>query len=202
MLSEQIMKSSPFSRAIVSASAVVIFAIAAYNWAVSSQTTYLHAAEKYQTMTNTVEKKNLLLKKAVSIKEKKLKSLEQELTQFKPDFFDPSGSIEFFSNLESIAERSGCNIKILTFEPARSMMLDEPDTDSIMITARNAMMRYTGKYVKVIQFLRYLDDHPKRVSVSNLRIESPSNSDTTLDCRMNITIYITENKEPETDGKD
>ena len=201
MLSEQIMKSSPFSRAIVSASTVVILAIAAYNWAVSPQTTYLNAAEKYQTMTDTVKKKTLLLKKAVSIKEKKLKSLEQELTQFKTAFFDTSEGVEFFSNLESIAEQCGCNIKLSTFEPAHSMMDNELDMDGVVITARIATVRYTGKYVKVIQFLRYLNDHPKRISVSNLQIESPSDGSTILDCSMDITIYVTEDKEPDTDEK-
>jgi Tfp pilus assembly protein PilO len=201
MLSEQIMKSSPFSRVIVSVSTVVILAIAVYNWAVSPHTKYLHAAEKYQTMADNVEKKTRSLKKVVSIKEKKLESLKQELIEFKTAFFTPSEGVEFFSGLEPIAEKTGCNIKLMTFGSARSMVIDESDTDSDMITVKIATLQYTGKYARVTRFLKYLNDYPKRVAVSNLRIKSPSNSDTILDCKMNITIYITENKEPATDAK-
>ena len=202
MLSEQIMRSSPFSRVIVSVSMVAIFAIAAYSWAVSPHTAYLHATEKYQTMTDSVEEKTLLLARAVSIKEQKLESLKQELVECRKTFFNSSEGVEFFSDLESVAEQNAFNIKLMTFKPARSVKVDEQDMDSTMITVRNAMLRYTGKYVKVIQFLRYLNDHPKRVCVSDLRIKSPSGGSTILECSMNITIYITENKESVTDEKD
>lgn len=199
MLSEQIMKSSPFSRAAVSIATVVIIAIGAYNWAISPHTAYLHAEEKYQAMSDTVGKKTLLLKKTLSIKEKKLQSLEQELMEFKTVFFSASEGVDFFSNLESVAEQNGCNIKLSAFKSASSTVADKIDTDGVMITPRNVTIRYTGKYVQIIQFLRYLNDYPKRVSVSDLRIESPPDGGTILDCSMNIVIYIIENQEPVTD---
>ena len=68
MLTEQIMKSSPFSRIIVSVSMVILLAVAAYNWAVSPQTTYLHASQQYNEINDMVQKKALLLRKSVSIK--------------------------------------------------------------------------------------------------------------------------------------
>ena len=202
MLSEQIMRSSSFSRVIVSVSTVAIFAIAAYSWAVSPHTAYLHATEKYQTMTDSVEKKTLLLARAVSTKERKLQSLKQELMESRKTFFNSSEGVEFFSDLESVAEQNACNIKLMTFKPARSVKVDEQDMDSAMITVRNAALRYTGKYGQVTRFLRYLNDHPKRICVSGLQIKSPPGGGTILECRMNITIYITENKESETDEKD
>lgn len=201
MLNEQIMKSTPFSRGIVSVSMVVILAIAAYNWTVSPQAKYLHAAEKYQVMTDNMEKKALSLKEDMGIKERKLESLKQELIEFKPDFFDPSGRIEFFSNLEFVAEQSGCNIRFLTFSSEFSVVTNELDMSRIIFTTESVGLQYTGKFTQVVQFLRYLNDHPKKISVSDLQIESPPDGGTTLDCSMNITIYITENKELATDEK-
>lgn len=201
MLSEQIMKSAPLSRGIVSVATVVILAIATYNWAVSPHTKYLHAAEKYQAVTDTMEKKTRSLKKVVSIKEKKLESLKQELVEFKVAFFDHAGRVKFFSNLETVAEQTGCNINLLTFSPDRPIVNDEMDIGNIMITAKSVGLEYTGKYAQIIRFLKYLNDHPKKVSVSDLEIESTRDGGTTLDCSMNITIYITENKELATDEK-
>lgn len=202
MLSEQIMKSTPFSRGIVSVATVVILAVATYNWTISPQTKYLHAAEKFQAVTNTMEKKTRSLKKTVSIKEQKLESLNQEMVEFKAAFFDHAGRVKFFSNLESVAGQTGCNINLLTFSPDRPIVDDELGMGNIMITAKSVDLEYTGKYAQIIRFLKYLSDHPKRVSVSDLEIESPRNGGTTLDCSMNITIYITENKELATDEEE
>ena len=193
-LIEQIMKSSPLSRIIVSVSTVILLGLAAYNWAVSPQTTYLHASQRYDAMKDTLQKKALILRKSVAVKKRKLNAINEEITGLRSNFFTLSQSSEFFSGLENLADISGCKIEMMTFKAADCRSADGSEMDQVRFTERCASMEFAGGYGQIIGFLKTITDCPKRLSLEGLAIK-PSEGDGRLICNMDITVYISEGKE-------
>ena len=194
MLSEQIMKSSPFSRIIVSGSMVVFVALAAYNWAVSPQTTYLHASQQYTSMNDTVRKKVLMRKKTVEAKRKKLNATRENVDELKADFFSPSQSSKFFSGIEKMAEKSGCDIEMMAFKADNRRLANGLNIDKVKFLQRCASVEFVGEYGQIVEFLKDITDSPGRLSIGNLSIGSSMNT-RGLACEMNITVYVSEDKE-------
>ena len=194
MLTEQIMKSSPFSRIIVSVSMVILLAFAAYNWAVSPQTTYLNASQKYTEMNDTVQKKVLVIKKSVAVKKKQLKATREKIDGLKSNFFTPSQSSEFFSGIEMLAENSGCNIELMTFKGNHRREPGDSKTDNVRFYRRCASVRFIGGYGQIIEFLKNITDCPENLSLSDLSISSLEGVQG-LVCNIDITVYISEDKE-------
>ncbi len=61
MLTDKVIKSSSTSKIIVSVCFVAIVTLAAYNWIVSPQTAYLHAAQQYEMMVGNAGKKTAVI---------------------------------------------------------------------------------------------------------------------------------------------
>lgn len=194
MLSEQIMKSSPFSRIIVSGSMIVFLALAAYNWAVSPQTTYLHASQQYTSMNDTVQKKVLMREKIVNIKREKLKTTRGNIDELKADFFSPSQSSKFFSGIEELAEKSGCDIEMMAFKADNRRLASGLKIDKVKFLQRCASVEFVGEYGQIVDFLKNINDSPGHLSLGNLSINS-SRDVRGLTCEMNITVYVSEDKE-------
>ncbi len=194
MLSEQIMRSSPFSRIIVSVSTVIALAVVAYNWAVSPQTTYLYASHQYTEMNDTVQKKALAMRNTVAIKKKKLRETREETNELKAAFFTPSQSREFFSGIQEMAENSGCNIELMTFKADRYKLTERSKINNVRFFQRRASVKFIGGYAQITEFLKNITDRPGHMSLSQLNISS-SKGVQGLICEMDIIIYISENKE-------
>lgn len=200
MLTEQIMKSSPLSRIIVSVSMVILIGLAAYNWAVSPQTAYLHASQQYNEMNDTVQRKTVMLRKLVAVKKKKLNAIKGQLTELESDFFTPSQGTEFFSNLETLAKQSGCNIEMMMFKADDRSLANETEIDSVRFYKKCASLKFTGAYGQIIEFFKNINECPARLSLGNLNIR-PSEDVQGLVCNIDITVYIREDKEPIPDEK-
>lgn len=196
MLSKQIMKSSPLARIIVSVSTVIILAVAAYNWAVSPQTTYLHASQRYNAMNDTVQEKVLKLKKSVNVKKKKLEAIESQIGGLKSDFFTPSQSTEFFSSIGTLAEYSGCHIEQITFKANDRKLANKSKIDNVRFYQRCASVEFVGGYGQIIEFLKNIADNQKRLSLADLNITS-SHDTQGLVCNIDITVYIREGRDTE-----
>jgi len=194
MLSEQIMKSSPFSRIIVSVSTVIALTVVAYNWAVSPQTTYLYASHQYTEMNDTVQKKVLAMRKTVAIKKKKLREAREETNGLKAAFFTPSQSREFFSSIQTMAKNSGCNIELMTFKADRYKLTERSKINNVRFFQRCASVKFVGRYAQITRFLKNITDRPGHMSLSKLNISS-SKGARKLICEMDIIIYICEKKE-------
>lgn len=194
MLTEQIMKSSPLSRIIVSVSTVMFLALVAYNWAVSPQTSYLHASQQYTAMNDTVQKKALRMRKLMAVKKKKLNAAREKIDGLKSEFFTPSQSSEFFSGIETLAENSGCNIELMTFKANDCRVANGSKTDNVRFYQRCASVKFVGGYGQIIEFLKNITDCPGHLSLARLSISS-SEDVQGLVCKIDITVYISEDKE-------
>ena len=110
MLTDKIVKSSSTSKFIVSVSFVAIVTLATYNWIVSPQTRYLHAARQYQMIVGNAGKKTAFFKSQIAVKEVEIKDLEEEIAKIQNSFFPPEKATEFFLDIEPIALQCNCNV--------------------------------------------------------------------------------------------
>ena len=196
MLTEQIVKSSQTSKIAISVCIVGIVGLATYNWIVSPQTGYLHAARQYEKMVANAGKKTQVIKSQIQAKEEELENLNAQTAELQSRFFASENAKEFFLDLEPLALSCGCSIDTLTFitdqNPSKDDDEDKIDTG---ISTKHASVSITGVYENLVKFLRKLNGYSQRVSIRNLCIESDSNTKDELACDMVVTIYVAEDKE-------
>jgi len=198
MLTDKIVKCSSTSKIVVSVSFVAIVTLATYNWIVSPQTGYLHAARQYEMIVGNAGKKTTFIKDQISTKEVEIEVLQREIAEIQNSFFSSQKATEFFMDIEPLSLQCNCNVDSLTFMADETHQGTNEDKSSPVIL-RHAAVDITGTYEDLMKFLGRLGNYPQRIAISDLRIESgPRNSDK-LTCGMTITIYIVEDKEIITD---
>ena len=204
MLMDKVGKINTNTKIFASVSTVMLVAIAMYNWAVSPQTSYLQAAQRYETMMSNAGEKTTVIKNGIDEKKKELERIYEEIAATKDSFFTLKTSREFFSDIEPISNQSGCMIESLTFASSSSVVLEknedeDKETDS-GITAKSAAIVFTGRYESIIKFLRKLSGYSQHIMIDNLVIESLRSGEKRLVCHMTMTIYLIEEKEIVTDA--
>ena len=198
MLTDKIVKCSSTSKIIVSVSFVAIITLATYNWIVSPQTGYLHAARQYERIVGNAGKKTTFIKEQIATKEVEIEKLQRETAEIQNSFFPPQKATEFFMDIEPLSLQCNCNVDSLTFmadETRQGMNKGE----SSPVILRSAIIEITGAYEDLMKFLGRLGGYPQRISVNDLRIEPGPRDSDKLSCGMTITIYVVEDKEIITD---
>jgi hypothetical protein len=99
-LTETIMKSRQLTRVIVSFSVVAIVGIITYNWAVSPQASYVKAAQRYENISQDVDKQVRLLNNSIRIKRSKVEKIHETINSSAVIFFSPEQASDFFAELE------------------------------------------------------------------------------------------------------
>ena len=194
MLLENGKKQTCNSRAVVLAAMVVIGTIAAYNWFVTAHTNYLQAAQKYVSVADNLEKRNLIIGSSVAIKKKDLQRLQEELERGQVGLFDPSGAREFFSNIQVIAKKSECSISLLEFLPMEPPQQADDSQDAAYVAESQAVLQVAGRYGNIIALIDRLQERTEKVWIYPLNIESISGKPGRLECDMTISIYVTQKK--------
>lgn len=199
MLMDKVGKINTNTKIFVSVSTVMLVAIAMYNWAVSPQTSYLQAAQRYETMMSDTGEKTTVIKNGIDDKKKELERLYEEITATKDSFFTLKTSREFFSDIAPILSQSGCMMESLTFMPSSTVSSGEDTEMDSGISEKRAAIVLTGQYENIIKFLRRLSGYSQHIMVNDLVIESLRSGGKRLVCHMTITIYLIEEKEIVTD---
>jgi len=106
MLVDNLAKLSRSSRNAVSASLILIAALAMYNWIVAPRAKYLSAAQRYELVMDNMVKKNKTIDNRVNIKKKKLQELREQSAQLQSTLFTFDQAREFFSDLQAISEQT------------------------------------------------------------------------------------------------
>ncbi len=200
MLMDRIGKINTNTKIFMSVSMVALVGIAMYNWAVSPQTSYLQAAQRYETMMSNAGEKTTVIKNGIQDKKKELERLHEEIVATKDSFFTLKTSREFFSDIVPILNQSDCMMDSLTFKPTSSVTSDEDTEMDSGITEKRATLVFTGQYESIIKFLRRLSGYSQHIMIDSLVIESLRSGGKQLACHMTITIYLIEEKEIVTDA--
>lgn len=191
MLNNNIIRSGPATRVIIAVSFVSIVALAAYNWVISPQITYLHAAEQYKSIIAGDGARSTVILKNVEKKLVELEKLQQDISGLENSFFTFEKAMEFFSDIEPIAVQHNCTVESSDFIPSVS----KKSGDVSDVTLSRARIMLSGNYKNIMKFLEKIRDYPQRIVVSNLLIERGNKINNDLNCQVSITIYVIEDKE-------
>ena len=194
-LTETIMKSSQVTRIIISASIVAAVDLLTYNWAVSPQASYLHAAQKYETLSQDIDKKTKIMGNAVRIEKIKLEKLQAQMKSSGSDFFSAEQATDFFAQLEKISTAAGCTLESMVFEKGTTTSLDKNNPQASEVNEKKAFVKVVGTYTAIIELTSALKDYPLTIYLSKLKIVSMGPNTDKLSCSINLKVYLTEEKE-------
>ena len=174
-------------------SLAIIVTVALYNWSVSPQTNYLCAAQQYTKVADDAARKVTVLEKTIQRKQTELVTAKTELDRNKGRLFNFEQAENFLSGIQPLASELGCVIDSLTFSPAEYIK-DDKAIATINIVERTADVRLTGQYAGISEFISRLTDNDRKVVVSDVDLRVTSDF-SALNCDMNITVYLMEDKE-------
>jgi Tfp pilus assembly protein PilO len=191
MLINDTIRSGPATKVIISVSFVAIVALAAYNWVISPQITYLHAAEQYKSIVEGAGAKSAVILKNVEKKLVELEKLQQDVSGLENNFFTFEKAREFFSDIEPVAVQHNCAVESSDF----MLSVSKKSGDVSDVTLSRAKVTLSGNYKNIMKFLEKIRDYPQRIVISNLLIERSDKINNDLNCQVTITIYVIEDKE-------
>jgi len=196
MLKDKLIKSSQNSKIILSITIIAIVSIAAYNWAVSPLTAYLHAAKLHETVMSGAQERASEIERNISIKQTELEKLEEEMSDMQSIFFTATRAKEFFLDLEPISVETGCDVELFEFVSCNNGGGGGEGSNDHGVVAKSAEISFNGGYDNIIKFLQRLGNCPERFSINEIMIEPVGdNRLTQLMCKMTVTIYMIQDKE-------
>ncbi len=195
MAANKLVKLTPASKVVVSLTSVMIAGLAAYNWTVGPQTSYLRAARLYDVMIGDAGQMTKTIKSQMGAKVRTVDNLNNEIAKIQDSFFTPKQANEFFLDLEPIAHQCGCTVDRLVFVASESLAYKGDQDDSCSITVKRSAISFAGLYPDIIRFLRRLGNYSQRIIINDLQIESNDMVNGELNCHMTITIYIITDRE-------
>ncbi len=192
MLIDNLANLSRSTRATVFSALIIIAAIAMYDWIVAPHVTYLSASQQYESVVNKAMEKNQAVTLEVGTKTKKLEELYQQLAESKSILFTPDRAEAFFSDLQTIAEGTGCTVNALKLVGSKPSSRKPEDT--LGITANSATLTVSGRYNSIFALVEKLQNQPKKVWLDSFEMKVTDFSSGRIECSMTITIYTIQDK--------
>lgn len=196
-----LLKTSPTAKVLVSVSSILMVGLVTYNWAIAPQRSYLHAAQQHESMMQNAGKKSQVIKNRILSKEKEMANLYDQIAETKDSFFTPKIAREFFLDLEPILLQSSCSMESLTSVSPDKIFTDDQAQNHPGVVLRCAQIKFIGRYEHIIKFIKRLSGYSQRISVNNILLEAVEPGSRMLMCNMTITIYLIEDKEKMEDNK-
>ena len=172
MLSENWTKLNFSSRNTILAGLAVIALICLYNWIVKPHTAYLQAAQRYDSVTDELNKKNRSLLGKIKTDQKELEKLQDKFEQRSRSLFRPAQSNEFFSDIRNICEEANCVMKSLKFQTGKSVLESDKSAEEDYITTEHSTLDVVGRYKNIVSLVNKLQQRPQRVWIDSLSIYS------------------------------
>jgi Tfp pilus assembly protein PilO len=181
-------------RMLMALAVLIIVCIAIYNWVVSPQAAFVGAAQNYERVAKKTEHKIDVLTRAIKRMQCEVAWMEEFDTTAVAHFFDIDSGLQFLDNLEFEATESGCSIVSLNYMLPETVEVQGLSCDELEVTSKKAEMEVVGSYSNIAGFLKRLNRHSDRASISDLEIAMTSDY-SAMRCTMEIKVYIIEDKE-------
>jgi len=194
MLIDNFAKLNHSSRNVISAALVITVAVAAYGQIVAPHTTYLFAAQRYESVIGNVAEKNKAISDTVEDKKKQLQELREQLVQLQSELFTSDEVKEFFSDLQPICEQTGCTLYALNFITSESDRQDQQSEDASGIVAKSAVLSVIGEYENITKLVKRLQIRTQKVWISSVVMETISGDSPQIRCGITITVYTIQDK--------
>lgn len=195
MLIDNLAKLSRTSRSTVSAALIVIAAIAMYNWTVAPQAKYMLAAQDYQSLVGNVVEKHMVISEKVGAKRENLRKLQEQFKRLRGTLFTPEQAKQFFSDLQTISEESGCAVHSLNIVTTGQSGEKEQSQDASDIVPKSATLSVVGVYENIMKLMEKLQVRTQEVWIDSLRIELFDYESAQPRCDITVTVYTVEDEE-------
>ncbi len=197
MLIDNLANLNNSTRNAIFAALAIIATIAMYNWILAPHVNYLSAAQQYETVVSKAVEKNKAIARDVENKTKKLEELYEQLAKSRNTLFAPGEAKAFFSDLQAVAEETGCTVRSLNLFVNKSISKDKrkQTEDTSGIVADSATLSVTGQYDNIFNLVEKLQNHAKSIWMNSFEIKTIDFNSAQLKCDMTITIYIIQDKE-------
>ena len=176
---------------------IIIATIAMYNWIVAPHVTCLFAAQQYESAVSKAVEKNKVIAREVETKTKKLEELYEQLARSRSTLFTPDEAKAFFSDLQAVAEETGCTVHSLNLvvsNPSSGDKQKRSEDTTSGIVANGAVLSVIGQYNSIIKLVEKLQNHAKKIWMDSFKMETIDFSSAQLKCDMTITIYTIQDK--------
>lgn len=195
MLVNNLAKLNRSSRNATSASLIVIAALAMYNWIVAPHATYLSAAQRYESVTDNVVKKNKAIGNRVKTKKMKLQELREQSAQLQSTLFTPDQAREFFSDLQAISEETGCIVYSVNLITSRPGPKGGQSKDTSGVVTKSAVLSVVGVYRNITKLMGRLQARTQKVWIDSVKVRALDYSLDRPRCDVTITICVITDKE-------
>ncbi|MGD2095588.1 MAG: hypothetical protein PVH77_11325 [Phycisphaerales bacterium] len=196
MLINNFAKLSRTSKNAFSASLIVIAVLAIYNWVIVPRTTYLLAAQQYESVMDSVIKKNKTISSRVKVKRKELQELREQSSQLYSTLFSPDKAGEFFSDLQAISEETGCivySVNLVTNK--QNPKKDGQLRDNLGLETKSAVLSVVGVYKNITKLIERLQSRTQKVWIDSINLRALRQNSDRLRCDITITICIITDEE-------
>lgn len=186
MLVKYLVKANRSTRHAVSASLIVIAILAMYNWLVAPHIAYLSVVHGYESVMTKLVNKNKIIGNQVKIKTKKLQELQEKSAQFQSTLFTPDKAREFFSDLQTISEQTGCmvhSINMIKNNPNKK----ESENSSGIVT-KSAVLSVVGLYKDIPRLIQRLQSRSQKVWIDSIKVLTVEYNSDRPRCDITITI--------------
>lgn len=195
MLIDNLANLNRSTRTTVFSALIIIATIAMYDWIVAPHVTCLFASQQYESVVSKAVEKNKVVAREVETKTKKLEELYQQLARSRSTLFAPDEATAFFSDLQAIAEETGCTVNSLNLVGSKPSSRDKQKTeDTSGVTANSATLTVSGRYNSIFGLVKKLQNHAKKVWLDSFEMKIIDFSSGRLECSMTITIYTIQDK--------
>lgn len=184
MLVENLARSSHSRRNAVSAALIIIAALAMYNWTVRPQAANLSSAKAYEHITVENARESRTVAAKVEMRRKKLQELREKSAQLLNTLFTSEQAREFFSDIEVIAEQTGCTVRAINLLGNGQ----KPEHKHLGVRTRSAELNVVGLYGDIVGLIRRLQSRSQRVWLDSLELQAVEYSSDKVGCSLTITI--------------
>lgn len=195
MLINKVAKMSRSSRNTMSASLVVVAAIAMYNWIVAPHTSYLLAAQRHGEVISEIAERNEAVRAALELKRGELRALQDKSELLASMLFTKDKARQFFSDLQVISEQSGCSVDSVNFIKGQRGDKSERLEDITGAAATSAVLSVVGAYGDVVKLLERLVARTEKVWIDSVKMQVLDYRSVVPQCDITITIYTIQDKE-------
>jgi Tfp pilus assembly protein PilO len=185
MLVNTLAKLNKSARNATSAALIIIAAIAIYRWTIPPHYNYLSAAKSYESAVNNIIDHSKIIKAQVETQKTELQKLYENSSQLESVLFSPNEAKEFFSDLQIIAEQSGCVVQSSNFIPEKAESKEKHNG----IEIRSANISIVGIYKDIETFIGRLQSRTQKVWINSVKMGNLDETSSNVLCELTITIY-------------
>jgi len=191
MLVDNLAKIGHSTRNATSASLIVIAAFAMYNWTVTPHAASLSSAKAYESIMDNLAKESKIIATRIKIRRKKLEELRGQSAQLLSMLFTPEAAREFFSDIEVIAEQTGCVVHSINLSAGER----KTEHEHLGIGTRSAELSVVGLYRDIARLIRRLQARSQKVWLDSIELRTIDYSSDKVGCSLTITICETVEKD-------